>query len=73
MTGFACGNRGARAPVGRIAFTDTMRDLNLADSEPPVTAADWFGDEAYDARAEGDRNLYFVAPTFEDFLERLHD
>lgn len=33
----------------------------------------WFSDEEYDARAEGDRNLYFVAPTLEDFLERLHD
>ena len=33
----------------------------------------WFSDEEYAARAEGDRNLYFVALTFEEFLERLHD
>lgn len=33
----------------------------------------WFSDEEYDAQADGDRNLYVVAPTFEDFLDQLHD
>ncbi|MFT2721977.1 SMI1/KNR4 family protein [Deinococcus sp. A31D244] len=33
----------------------------------------WFSDEEDGVRADGDRNLYVVAPTFEDFLEQLHD
>ncbi|GGL10978.1 SMI1/KNR4 family protein [Deinococcus radiotolerans] len=33
----------------------------------------WFSEEEYDARAEGDRNLYFVAPDLGAFLNQLYD
>lgn len=33
----------------------------------------WFSEEEYDAQAEGDRNLYFVASSFDTFLDKLYD